>query len=470
MTRYLLSALGFFLLSCSVNVKAETGNVPLVDQLVTASDVVAVMRVVSVVPVPAQMQDGNKGPAIIDGGAFKLSIVRSIKGEPPSTLAIDFPPQYPDPFPQRVIKIQPGENILVFLNKGNAGYEPASTEVPFYPVILPSSLQDGQADPLAVVHELLDVTLAAPRFREFTAYALIKVRGPDVVLAMSKYIDDPDESVKSDALSCMAVNSQVAAIPMIVKYAKSLLKEGRIPLPAFYLSQYTLKGDAPYLNPLVWSDSSFIRVQALRALYASADQSSAPYLILALRDPTPNFEAAAGARLDLAKNILKDIQPDEDTSQFAAHYNSEVQVFYDWWSDELQGKHLASDDPDVTKKEKEAESQTIPTDVQDINPLLFQPYPALRERAIVALAHKADRSSIPYLVLALQDPDGDVSYNAYVNLRRLLGVSGNPFSETDYSANQADATKPLYAWWSNEMLGKHMVVSTQSITGSAPPN
>jgi HEAT repeat protein len=458
MTRYLLAAFGFFLLSWIASVKAEAEDLALVDRLVTASDIVAVMKVVAVHPVPVPMQDGNKGPAIIDGGTFELTIVHGIKGQAPSTLTVDFPPQYPNPFPQQFIKVQAGNNILVFLHKNTTGYEPTSTKAPFYPVVLPASFQYGQADPLAVVHELLSVTLTAPLLREFTAYTLIKVKDPDVVLAMSKYIDDSDESVKSDALSCMAVNSQVAAIPMIVKYEESMENRGQFALPALYLSLYTSKGDGPYLNPLVWNTSSFIRGQALMGLYGSADQSSAPYLILALRDPTPNFEAAAGARLDIAKNILKEIRPDEETSQFAAHYSSEVQVFYDWWSDELSGKHLASDDPDAAQKQEKLESQSIPTDIQDINPLLFEPYPVLRERASAALLQKADRSSIPYLVLALQDPDSKVSYNAYLTLRRLLGVPSAPLSEVDYLAGQDAAIKPLYAWWSDELSGKHSKV------------
>jgi hypothetical protein len=67
----------------------------------------------------------------------------------------------------------------------------------------------------------------------------------------------------------------------------------------------------------------------------------------------------------------------------------------------------------------------------------------------------ADRTSVPYLVLALQDPDPVVSYGAYALLHRLLKALGPSRTRPEFEANRDAETQPIYAWWQDELAGLH---------------
>jgi HEAT repeat protein len=115
------------------------------------------------------------------------------------------------------------------------------------------------------------------------------------------------------------------------------------------------------------------------------------------------------------------------------------------------GKHLAAD-----KRTIPAEKRAALKTLDGLNKTLFEPYPELREAAIVALGARADNSSIPYLALALQDPDQKVSYGAYRLLVRLTGAGKPAAGEAEYAASTDMVKAPLYAWWADELNGKHL--------------
>jgi hypothetical protein len=438
----------------SANIIGVDRMPPTIDRLVTDSDVIAEVKLTSVAYVIRPEDQNDYDPAVVHGGTYTFSLIKPIRGSIGTVNAFDFPALYGFPYAFSLNPPHVGDALLLFLKRQGTGFVATSNVTPYYPITIPTDPRTSTvSDRDAVLSDLCN-TLQDSRFRRIISNALKWVVSPNVVVAMAKYIDDPDLQIKDDALSCMAKNSQLSAIPMIVKFAEGR----RATWSVNTLSLYTTPDAVPYLNPLLWNNSPAVRASALRALRTSADKSSAPYLIIALRDPTPDHSVSVSARAVLALRIMKLQHPYERDKQFIANFDVDVKEFYNWWSDELSGKHLASDDPDAAQKQEKLESQSIPTDIQDINPLLFEPYPILRERASAALLQKADRSSIPYLVLALQDPDGKVSYNAYLTLRRLLGVPSAPLSKDDYIAGQDAATKPLYAWWSDELLGKHSKV------------
>ena len=92
---------------------------------------------------------------------------------------------------------------------------------------------------------------------------------------------------------------------------------------------------------------------------------------------------------------------------------------------------------------------------------MFIPDVATRRAAAARLAQVGDAGSIPYLILALQDPDTqqpdvNVSYVAYKALHRLIPSLGPAEGSDAYAAERAAATQPIYDWWQDELLGKHL--------------
>jgi len=91
-----------------------------------------------------------------------------------------------------------------------------------------------------------------------------------------------------------------------------------------------------------------------------------------------------------------------------------------------------------------------------LNPLLFDASEYTRRNAVGALRDIGDKSSIPYLMLALRDPQDDIAYNAYATLNRLLPRLGNLKTTIEFDAHRILLCAPYYAWWRRELLGEHL--------------
>lgn len=96
-----------------------------------------------------------------------------------------------------------------------------------------------------------------------------------------------------------------------------------------------------------------------------------------------------------------------------------------------------------------------PEAIPYLNPLLFQSSKYTRINAMFALSRLADRSSIPYFILALRDPNEMVAYSAYLSLYRLLPSLGVPGTRRLFETNRAGAIAPLLSWWADELAGIH---------------
>jgi hypothetical protein len=82
-----------------------------------------------------------------------------------------------------------------------------------------------------------------------------------------------------------------------------------------------------------------------------------------------------------------------------------------------------------------------------------------RINAIFALGDNklADKSSIPFLMVALHDPEpqGAVSYTAYCILHRLIATLGPPKDhETYLNSLRDEEIKAIEVWWVDELAGK----------------
>jgi len=219
------------------------------------------------------------------------------------------------------------------------------------------------------------------------------------------------------------------------------------------LGHYQTREAVPYLNPLLFSSSYYVRINTMNALNHLADSSSIPYLLLAVRDPDYQHFIPESA-YDLLHNMIPSLGPPQGRGYFFLNRSEETGKLYGWWNDELLGKHLG-----------QGTQVSVPTPLPDtpslLNPLLFTPDTAIRRSVVAKLSQSVDASSIPYLILALQDPDPNqddknVSYVAYKTLDRLIPSIGTAQSSDRYFSDRSDATQPIYDWWQDELNGKHV--------------
>ena len=101
------------------------------------------------------------------------------------------------------------------------------------------------------------------------------------------------------------------------------------------------------------------------------------------------------------------------------------------------------------------QAYTKPEAASYLNPLLLEQPSQVRLNASFALRVVADQKSVPYLFLALKDPDATTAYSAYLTLHRLLPTLGFPRSSPEFEKNRDQALQPLYEWWEDELSGKH---------------
>lgn len=225
----------------------------------------------------------------------------------------------------------------------------------------------------------------------------------------------------------------------------------------------------PYLNPLLFETNQYVRINAVQALrnfieiaYKERkpfDKSSLPFLLLALHDSDQQKTVPFSAFVSLQRMELTQKFSFSSYDAFEKSPLTETQKLFNWWRDELSGKNKRELMPGETLvvKTVPANISRLPRDkaVAVLNPLLWEMSLQTRRAALMHLQKLADRSSIPYLLLACEDPDFDVAYGAYQLLGTLLPEVGAPVIRKTFESERAKALEPFYAWWQDELLDKH---------------
>ena len=300
-------------------------------------------------------------------------------------------------------------------------------------------------------------SLANVGIRKADVHLLKNTVDPQLVPGLAPYLNETDSSMLGDIYYCLALNQQVIVIPYIADLEEKLAQHMSGTDAVLAIKSYKTEEAVPYLNPLLFSTDYSLRINAMLALDKLANGSSTPYLVLALRDPDPQRVVPGSAYVTLHKsNPAIGHIPDSalDSRYYYTHTEELKQPIYAWWSDELLGKHL-----------KPGEHPVIPTELPNtpalLNPLLFIPDTPTRRAVADKLNRLGDRSSIPYLILAPQDPDpepsgGCVSYVAYKTLHRLIPTLGPAEASGAFAASPEAAKQPIYHWWQDELMGKHL--------------
>ena len=94
--------------------------------------------------------------------------------------------------------------------------------------------------------------------------------------------------------------------------------------------------------------------------------------------------------------------------------------------------------------------------VKELNLTQIHPSPDVRTHGIMTLRPIADKSSLPYLMLAIEDIQPLVRYDAFMIFNRIL-TGNEPDVTTDtFHKNEEKYLNPIRLWWKDELLGSHM--------------
>ena len=338
-------------------------------------------------------------------------------------------------------KLEKDSRVLLFLKRGaNGKFVPTDELMPFLPVAAEAkanpSMEASKID--KVIHVLL-TSLKDPENRRIITHFLLKIENPQIPIAMADYIDDPDINIRDNVLYCLGTNKQVSAIPLIAKFASE-----HQAMCITTLGDYWSKDAQQYLKPLLLNTNSGIRSSAICAVGRFSDYKTVPYLLFALQDKDWQKEIPEGADIIL-NYLVSEGKLQEDTivgEDFFKHGKERIPKYYSWWNDELLGKHL--------DKEREKTLDSPPADnspVEKLNPALFDPRVDIRRKAMALLQKRADGSSIPYLIMALRDPDQEVAYSAYQKVNPLAALTPMVQTAAQFNAKQRELADTLLEWW-----------------------
>ena len=377
-------------------------------------------------------------------GTYQFHVTKYLAGVGPRVLHLSLPPISKTAYGQSTFPITQGRTYLLLLRKDAAGtLAPVDRNVPLIPLSDPTpalaAVQTLQDIPKLLYMSLADAAVRAP------VTALLKpLDDPNLVVDLFPYIDDTDPRTRDNILYCMAVSQQVAAIPRIAVLDEVMHKSGLVADSINALSAFKTEEAVPYLNPLIVAHSYPLRFNAMLALSSLANSSSIPYLVLALWDPDPQHMIPSDA-WGLMHRLVPELKdPEGGADLFYAHRQQQTDQILRWWRDELAGKHLTKGATGTTA--------ALPVSVSGLNVLLASPYVANRQAAMSKLTKSADMSSVPYLVLALQDPNKSIAFRAITILGRLAPKLAVPGTLSDFVDSRDTYTKQIMTWWQTHLL------------------
>jgi len=436
------------------------------------ANIIAVARVIGSSYTALNIENSSSKMETVEQlSSYNLQVISLLKGKCPTSLTLQV--SLSDDRYFGVQEVPKGTIVLALMRVNAQGqYEPSDIDRTLIRLSDKQKLAYGNTN-LSLKAKCLSIVLSSlqdPAVRQENTLLIRDIVDPQLVGALVPYVGDASLDVQDNVLYNMIVNQQVTAIPRVVQLVRKIHARGRGGGSSIIALQRLEVPEAiPYLNPLLFEVLSGERLNAIMSIGKMAynvntkrqpfDRSSIPYLLIALRDPETQQVVAQSAY-----GILHIMNPElgsgEGSGYFYTKRENETKILLDWWRDELSGKHLR----ELVPGDPAPVVKTLPTNldtmskveaVAALNPLLFEFSTYTRRRAMRELQTRADASSIPYLLLACEDPNFEVAFSAYQTLHRLLPSTGATVSRTAFIADRDSALKPLYAWWQDELLNKH---------------
>ncbi len=413
----------------------------------------AVVRSTPVIAI-AQAEEGEDPNATYFDRSEKivLSLKKSIKGEAPQKISLNPRWDIDRDYYRNLFfsfRIREGDNFLVLLIPDDKEGFKLRTEcaslVPLSEAAI--SLVDESLTPEQNVERILAKGCEEDSLRQLSVFLLSQFRTKSAMQFLARYVNDKDDYIADAALSNFARNQQVSAIPMIVARAKSFTFGGASgPL----ISEYKVKEAKPFLEKAMFASPSGIRLNSVMALSNMATRDSVPFLLLALYDQDPQ-KFVAPYSCAVLHDILPAVPNNFSSDQFEKQKTGERQLFFSWWHDELAGKHSRAEAKDSIelKAGQTHDAEELPM----LNEALFMRSETTRRAAIQALGKLADESSVPYLLVALRDPQGDVAFGAHQILARLVSELGPVLPRSAFDARQEQVAEVGAQWWPKHLQG-----------------
>ena len=382
-------------------------------------------------------------------GTYKLTTVKNIKGDVGAELTLNLPTLtylgYASAFHMKI-----GDFLIAFLRKEKNSWVAQDPMRPFVPLFNNPDLTIIQGEsPLQQVESLIVPELKDENVQLMAADLLSYSVNPRVLVALAPYVEDPNLRLRDFVLTTFARNRQFGVINRIRDLNRLTAPKRASPRVVVELANFSgIQQAVPLLNPLLFEDEQYIRINALGALSRTKDASSIPFLLLTLYDSERQmmnapkayaiFSQVSGAKLTVG------------AGNFAAHPEQAQKEAWTWWRDELAGKHpRAADDKDRIIL---LQGQTFGiADLPQLNEALFMRYESTRRTAIAALGKLADQSSVPYLLIALRDPQLDVAWGAHRILARLVPALGPAQERAIFNTNREQVAEAGAKWWSQHL-------------------
>lgn len=277
-------------------------------------------------------------------GTYTFEILHVIKGRSENILKAHLPEVNSWSYNLTPVNVNVGDTVLIFIKRNTKDSLIAvDPTLPF--IKLHQTSKNVKADNLASTESaVLDVVLQSffdPVLRRANLYILRTMVHPRMKSSIAKYADDPDLWTRDAALYGLAINQEVSVIPKISKVAIKILEqgEGEGAESVSALEKFTTPKAVPYLNKLLFSPATDVRLMTMFALDNLADRSSIPYLMLALKDPDI---VVAGKAYFILHQLLPALSPAKLNPYFEDNREEATCVLYAWWADEMAGKHIAT--------------------------------------------------------------------------------------------------------------------------------
>ena len=384
-------------------------------------------------------------------GAYTLKNVKSLKGDyNAQEITFDAPPLSRLGYDSSQFRGEIGDTVIVFFKTDKNGQFSVTDKLLYFvPVDEKVSKEELSGSTSEKIRTLMMKSLAKGSFVQPLTFLLRDMRGNEMISIAAKLVKSDDAQVRDYALSNLVINQQVAAIPLIVEEGRAYAKDNRVPANAvFDLWKYKVPEAAEPLQPLLFEAPYFFRNFALEPLSSIGNENGIPYYILTLLDT--RHEGSSAVRSAYILHRLTNLPVKFEGSAKLADQQATFQQFIAWWQDELSGKHPADENEKPSGELRQAQRFTA-ADLPQLNQGLFMRSEITRRAAMRRLQQFADQSSVPYLLIALYDPQPEIAYDAYTLLHRLVPDLGAA-TASQWKNERVAQTKVAFNWWQQHLL------------------
>ncbi len=349
-------------------------------------------------------------------------------------------------------RANPSDTVIIFLRRNKDDQLSVADDLLYFiPIDREVAGEELSGSTSEKIRTLMMKSLAKGSFVQPLIYLLQDMRGNEMISISAKLVNNKDAQIRDYALNNLAINQQVGAIPLIAEEGRAYAKDNRVPANAvFNLWQYKVPEAADSLQPLLFEPAYFFRDLALEPLSSTGNKDGIPYYILTLLDTRK--EASSAVRSAYILKRLTKLPINFKGSAALADQQATFQQFISWWQDELAAKHPAAEgeteQPAVTLRQLQ---KFEASDLPQLNQGLFMLSETTRRAAARGLEQFADASSIPYLLIALYDPQPDIALSGYTTLHRLIPSLGAA-SRAKWEKEREAETKVALDWWQQHLI------------------